>query len=146
LFYGLINITQHYGRQGAMLVRMLVRMSDLRYLFIYMTGPSSIGELEFVVLLVVSSLGDGAYGAEIRRDVSARTGRDYSTGAIYASLQRLEEKGFLASYESEPLPVRGGRARRYFTLSTTGRSALRKAIVAKQRLWEGVSLVPRRGT
>jgi len=111
-----------------------------------MTGPSSIGELEFVVLLVVSSLGDGAYGAEIRRDVSARTGRDYSTGAIYASLQRLEEKGFLASYESEPLPVRGGRARRYFTLSTTGRSALRKAIVAKQRLWEGVSLVPRRGT
>jgi DNA-binding PadR family transcriptional regulator len=110
-----------------------------------MTTPSSIGELEFIVLLVVSHLGDDAYGAEIRRDVSARTSRDYSTGAIYASLQRLEDKGFLASHESEPLPVRGGRARRYFTLSTTGRSALRKATAAKQRFWEVVSLLPRRG-
>src|SRR5438105_15397778 len=105
-----------------------------------MMDRTSIGELEFVVLLVVSRLGDEAYGAGIRRDVCARTGRDYSTGAIYASLQRLEDKGFLASYESEPLPVRGGRARRYFTLSGAGRAALRKATVAKRRFWEVVSL------
>jgi DNA-binding PadR family transcriptional regulator len=106
--------------------------------------PTSLGELEFVVLLAVNGLGDDTYGAEIRRDVSERTGRDYSTGAIYASLQRLEDKGLLVSHESDPLPVRGGRARRYFTFTGAGRSALRKASAAKRRFWEIVSLVPRR--
>lgn len=100
----------------------------------YMGGPG-LGELEFVVLLVVVELREDAYGAEIRRVVSSRTGHDYSVGGVYASLQRLEEKGFVTSHESEPLPVRGGRSRRYFAATRAGRSALQRATAAKRRFW-----------
>lgn len=102
-----------------------------------MTSPS-LGELEFVVLLVVVALGNEAYGAEIRREVAARTGRDYSVGAIYASLQRLEGKRLLTSHESEPLPIRGGRARRYFTPTAAGRTALRRTTDAKRQFWRAL--------
>lgn len=97
-----------------------------------------LGELEFVVLLVVARLGDRAYGAEIRREVATRTGRDYSVGAIYASLRRLEDKQLLRSFESEPLPVRGGRARRYFKATSPGRAALRRATAARRQFWNGL--------
>jgi PadR family transcriptional regulator, regulatory protein PadR len=101
---------------------------------------TSLGELEFVVLLAVVQLRHDAYGAEIRRDVVVRTSRDYSVGAIYASLQRLEDKGLLESFESEPLPVRGGRSRRYFVPTAAGRLALRRATEAKRRFWK--QLIP----
>lgn len=91
------------------------------------------------MLLVVMRLGDQAYGAEVRRDVQERTGRDYSVGAIYASLRRLEDKGLIRSFESDPLPIRGGRSRRYFRPTTAGRAAVRKAVVEKQRLWNGLT-------
>lgn len=104
------------------------------YLLPDMTLPR-VGELEFVVLLVVARLGDEAYGAKIRREVVTRTGRDYSVGAIYASLRRLEDKQLLTSYESDPLPVRGGRARRYFKATPTGRAALRRATEARRQFW-----------
>lgn len=104
----------------------------------FIMAPPALGELEFVVLLVVVRLADEAYGAEIRREVAARTGRDYSVGAIYASLQRLEDKRLLTSHESEPLPVRGGRARRYFTPTALGRTALRHATEAKRRFWKAL--------
>ena len=97
-----------------------------------------LGELEFVVLLVVAHLGDEAYGAEIRREVATRTGRDYSVGAVYASLQRLENKQLLTSHESDPLPIRGGRARRYFKATSPGRAALRRATEAKRQFWNGL--------
>jgi DNA-binding PadR family transcriptional regulator len=96
---------------------------------------SILGELETMVLVSVATLGDGAYGAAIRRDVSQRLGRDYSVGAIYATLQRLEEKGLLRSNESDPLPVRGGRSRRYFRTTAGGREALRRSVQARTRFW-----------
>jgi PadR family transcriptional regulator, regulatory protein PadR len=104
------------------------------YRLIDMTPPT-IGELEFVVLLVVTQLGDDAYGAEIRRSVVVRTRRDYSVGAIYGSLKRLEDKGFVRSHDSDPLPVRGGRARRHFVATVTGKAALRRTTAAKRRFW-----------
>lgn len=102
-----------------------------------MSGPG-LGELEFIVLLVVAELDDKAYGAEIRREVSRRTGHDYSVGGVYASLQRLEEKHFLTSHESDPLPVRGGRSRRYFTVTGDGREALQRTAAAKRRFWADI--------
>jgi DNA-binding PadR family transcriptional regulator len=99
-----------------------------------MTRPS-VGELELVVLFVVLRLDEEAYGAAVRRDVEKRTGRDYSVGAIYASLRRLEDKGLVRSFESDPLPVRGGRSRRYFQPTTAGRAAIRKAVAEKSRFW-----------
>ena len=96
------------------------------------------GNLEFAVLLSVARLGDDAYGAEVRRDVSQRARKDYSVGAIYATLQRLEDKGLLSSSDTEPTPVRGGRSRRCFALTTSGRQTIRSGVATRRRLWEGI--------
>jgi DNA-binding PadR family transcriptional regulator len=95
-----------------------------------------LGELETMVLLSVVELGDEAYGAEIRRDVSSRLGRDYSVGAIYATLQRLEDRNLLRSEESDPLPIRGGRARRYFRATPTGKLALKRSVASRIQVWQ----------
>ncbi|HEX5048501.1 MAG TPA: PadR family transcriptional regulator [Gammaproteobacteria bacterium] len=83
--------------------------------------------LELTVLNAVARLGKEAYGLGIRRDVSEMLGHDYSVGAIYTTLARLEEQGLLKSSTTAPLPVRGGRSRRQFRLSPAGRVALRDA-------------------
>ena len=98
----------------------------------------SIGRLELAALLSVARLGDDAYGLAIRRDLSDRTGRDYSVGAVYTTLQRLEDKGLLKSRSGEPLPVRGGRSRRHFTLTATGKRALHAAQREAAAVWAGV--------
>ena len=100
----------------------------------------SLGELEFIVLAIASRLGKDAYGAAIRRDVIAETRRDYSIGAIYSSLRRLEDKRFLESFESDPLPIRGGRSRRQFVPTVAGRAELRRTMNAKRRFWQRLTL------
>lgn len=85
------------------------------------------GSLELTVLNAVGRLGEKAYGLGIRRDVSELLRHDYSVGAIYTTLARLEEQGLLKSSTTAPLPVRGGRSRRQFRLSPAGRAALREA-------------------
>ena len=99
--------------------------------------PQSLGSLELATLLAVARLASDAYGLAIRRDLAERTGRDYSVGAVYTTLQRLEEKGLLRSHASEPLPVRGGRSRRHFTLTGAGARALRDARSQASSIWAG---------
>jgi DNA-binding PadR family transcriptional regulator len=99
---------------------------------------TSLGSLELAALLAVARLGDEAYGLAVRHDLSERSGRDYSVGAIYTTLQRLEDKGLLTSYASEPLPMRGGRSRRHFTLTGAGARALRDAERETASMWAGV--------
>ena len=74
-----------------------------------MSAPR-IGTLEIAALLAVARLGADAYGPAVRRDLAERTGRDQSVGAVYTTLQRLEDKGLLTSRVGDPLPVRGGRS------------------------------------
>lgn len=100
--------------------------------------PPPLGPLELTVLLAVARIGDDAYGLAIRRDLAERTGRDYSVGAIYTTLTRLEEKGLVASRMTEPLPVRGGRARREFRLTAPGERALREARRVAASVWAGI--------
>lgn len=100
----------------------------------------SIGKLELTVLLAVARLGEAAYGLAIRRDVSACTRRDYSVGAVYTTLQRLEDKGLLSSHSTEPLPVRGGRSRRQYVLTGSGKRALRDARRTAASVWAGTGL------
>ncbi len=108
-----------------------------------MSTPT-LGSLELAALLAVARLGDEAYGLAVRHDLAARTGRDYSVGAIYTTLQRLEDKGFLTSHASEPLPVRGGRSRRHFVITGAGARALRAAERNAAAVWAGVgALRPR---
>ena len=114
-----------------------MRVRDLFYKLIVMS-LASLGTLELATLLTVVRLRDKAYGLAIKRDLAARTGRDYSVGALYTTLQRLEDKGLLTSSHSEPLPVRGGRSRRHFTLTGAGARALRQAERHAASIWGGV--------
>ena len=100
-----------------------------------------LGSLELTVLLATARLADDAHGLAIRRDVSARTRHDYSVGAVYTTLQRLEDKGLVTSRWSEPLPVRGGRSRRHFRITAAGQRALRDAERVAGSIWAGVSMM-----
>ena len=97
-----------------------------------------LGEFEQIVLLAILRLGEDAYAIPVREEIAARTGRDVSRGALYTALERLEAKGCLRSRMSEPLPERGGRSRRYYTVSLSGLAALRTAREGLLALWNGV--------
>jgi PadR family transcriptional regulator PadR len=98
----------------------------------------TLGTLELAALLAVARLADEAYGLAVRQDLGDRTGRDYSVGAIYTTLQRLETKGLLMSRASEPLPVRGGRSRRLFSVTGAGARAIRDAQQQAVAMWAGI--------
>lgn len=98
----------------------------------------TLGTLELAALLAVVRLGDGAYGLAVRRDLTERMARDYSVGAVYTTLERLEDKGLLTSYTTDPLPVRGGRSRRHFTITGAGARALRAAQRSAEAMWSGM--------
>ena len=72
-------------------------------------------------------LQDSAYGAAIRQEIHARSGRDVSINAVYTTLDRLENKGFLKSWVGDPTPQRGGRRRKFYALRPAGVAALRQA-------------------
>jgi DNA-binding PadR family transcriptional regulator len=86
--------------------------------------PPSLAEFESLVLLALVRLGPDAYGATIRRDIEARTGRDLAISAVYVTLGRLEAKGLVRSRVGDPTPQRGGRRRRHYALLPAGRRAL----------------------
>jgi DNA-binding PadR family transcriptional regulator len=95
----------------------------------------TIGSLEVAVLGCVNRLGSEAYGLSIRHAVSDLQRRNYSVGAIYTTLARLEEKGLVESWQSEPLPVRGGRSRRHFKVTGKGHRALKEAARIAATMW-----------
>ena len=97
-----------------------------------------LGEFEQIVLLAILRLGDNAYAIPVRGEILDHTGRTVARGALYTALERLEAKGCLRSRMSEPLPERGGRSRRYYTVTAAGLSALRASRQALLSLWDGV--------
>jgi DNA-binding PadR family transcriptional regulator len=97
-----------------------------------------VGELEQLILLVVLRLGDEAWANPIRDELDLVAGRRIARGALYTMLERLEQKGCLRSALGEPLPERGGRPRRYFTVTTPGMRALRQSRRVLLDLWNGV--------
>lgn len=92
-----------------------------------MPPRSSLGELELVVLMALMRAGDGAHGAAIRTEIAATTGREVTPGAIYPTLDRLEERGLVSSYMGEPVAERGGRSKRHFQLLKPGLAEVRRA-------------------
>ena len=105
-----------------------------------MARGERLGEFEQIVLLAVARLDGEGYGVTVRREIERRASRAPALGAVYATLSRLEHKGLLRSHEGEKTPVRGGRARRHYTLSALGVRVLREAREAQERLWEGLEL------
>ncbi len=97
-----------------------------------------LGELEQIVLLAVMRLGEGAYAVPILEQIEEQTGRRVARGALYTALDRLEAKGCLRSRLGEPLAERGGRARRYFTVTPMAVRALKESRLALMRLWDGI--------
>jgi PadR family transcriptional regulator PadR len=83
------------------------------------------GRFEFVVLLAVLKLRDGAYAVPIRTTIEQDSGRDVARGALYATLARLEDKGLLRSDLGDPTPERGGRAKRFYEVTPSGLLAIR---------------------
>jgi PadR family transcriptional regulator PadR len=100
-----------------------------------------LGELEQIVLLAVLRLGDEAYAVPILDQIEAQTGRKIARGALYTALDRLETKGCLLSRLGEPLPERGGRARRYFTVTPAAVRSLKHARLSLMRLWHGLESI-----
>ena len=80
-----------------------------------------LGTLEQIVLLAAMRLGDRAYGMTVRDEIEKRTGRAVSLGAVYVTLQRLEDKGLVSSRFGEPTAERGGRSKRYYRITDAGR-------------------------
>jgi DNA-binding PadR family transcriptional regulator len=101
-------------------------------------APNRPSDFEQQVLLAVWRREGGAYGASVRDELEDRTGTPVAQGAVYTTLIRLEKKGFLHSRLSDPTPVRGGKAKRLFTLTPAGRAGLAEVRRAMDRLWEGL--------
>ncbi len=111
-----------------------------------MPKGSHLAEFEVYVMLAVARLGDGdAYGVTIRQEIETRTGRPVAIGAVYATLGRLHDKGFVSFSYSDPDPVQGGRARKLVALSRAGRRALEHTVSSLARMTDGLVLRPLTG-
>jgi PadR family transcriptional regulator PadR len=105
-----------------------------------MSGRDYLGEFEHIVILALLRLGDRAYGVTVRQEIEARTGREASIGAIYATLDRLENKGYVKSQLGEPTPERGGRSKRFFRITAKGTLAVNRAHRALRSMIQGLGL------
>ena len=103
-----------------------------------MTKRSHLGEFEILVLAALLQLGEEAYGVPVRREIERRSGRSVTVGAVYTTLHRLEKKGLVSSRTGPPSPVRGGRARRYFTIEAAGRRDLERSLATLRRMVDGL--------
>ncbi len=103
-----------------------------------MPKPTYLGEFELLVMLCVIRLGEGAYGVPISREIEQRTGRDVAFGTVYATLERLQKKGLVRSNLGDPTPERGGRAKRYFRVTSAGLRTVRETKQSLIGLWQGL--------
>src|ERR1700729_170678 len=79
-----------------------------------------LGEFEYLLITAAARLGDEAYGAAIREEIEAATGRSCSIGALYTTVDRLQSKGLLQTWMGEATPQRGGRAKRMVRVTAKG--------------------------
>jgi PadR family transcriptional regulator, regulatory protein PadR len=97
-----------------------------------------LGEFEHLVLLAILRLGDTAYAVPIRQELETHAGRSVARGALYTTLDRLEDKRLVHSRLADANEGRGGRPRRYFDVTPLGMAALRNARAVIDRLSNGI--------
>lgn len=97
-----------------------------------------LGEFEEIVLLTVGVLYDEAYGVAIKEEIEVQLDRKVSVGAMQSALRRMEKKGYVQSRLGEVNPNRGGRPKRYFTITAQGKNALEYAINVRMKLWNRI--------
>jgi DNA-binding PadR family transcriptional regulator len=106
-----------------------------------MAGRDYLGEFEHIILLALWRLENRAYGVTVRQEIEFRIRREVSIGAVYATLDRLETKGYVKSFYGDPTPERGGRSKRFFRITAKGLAAVRRTQRALQRMTAGLDLV-----
>jgi PadR family transcriptional regulator PadR len=103
-------------------------------------APMELSSLEQRILLAIVGLHPNAYGVSIQDYIKEFTGREPSTGSVYAGVDRLLEKGFVKSRQGEKTAERGGKAKLYLTITAPGQSALRRSLQAIDGLRHGLRL------
>jgi PadR family transcriptional regulator, regulatory protein PadR len=101
----------------------------------------TLGEFEEVVMLTVGILYDDAYGVSIKKEIESRLDRGVSVGALQTALKRLEEKGYLKSYEGESTEERAGRPKKYFQITALGKRAIEQQKTQREELWKAIPKV-----
>jgi DNA-binding PadR family transcriptional regulator len=99
----------------------------------------ALNRIELLALVAVLRLGDEAYGVTIHEEIERAAGRAVSMAGVYSALDRLDRRGLVRIWQSEPRPERGGRARRHYRLSAAGRQIVRREREAALRMWQGLA-------
>jgi DNA-binding PadR family transcriptional regulator len=100
----------------------------------------SAGQFEQIILTAILSLREEAYGVTIHEKAAKLAApKNVSLGAVYVTLDRLEDKGLIKSWLSDPTPERGGRSKRFYRLEALGERALQESTATSKRVWEAVA-------
>lgn len=99
---------------------------------------TNLGEFEELVLLTIAALMTEAYSVAVCDELEKHTGRSVKLGVVHAVLNRLEEKGLVNSRLGEATNVRGGKRKRYYTVTNTGKASLLKAKELRDQLWDRI--------
>jgi DNA-binding PadR family transcriptional regulator len=105
-----------------------------------MAKGDNLGEFEQLMLLAIMRLDDNAYGVTIRREIESGSQRDIASGAVYATLERMIDKGYISGKEGKPEPTRGGRAKVYYRVEAPGIAALTAWEQTQRRMKQGLNL------
>ncbi len=97
-----------------------------------------LGEFEEVVMLTVGVLYKDAYGVSIKKDIETRLSRNVSVGALQTALKRLEDKGYLKSFDGEATEERAGRPKKYFQITALGKKAMEYSKSTRDELWNAI--------
>ncbi len=109
--------------------------------YAYIVGMADLlGTFEQAVLLAILHLGDGAYGRAVLHQVQESLARAVAAGAVYTTLDRLEQRGLINSRLAKGTAIRGGRARRYYMVAAMGNRALADAQKTLAKMWQGVKV------
>jgi PadR family transcriptional regulator, regulatory protein PadR len=108
-----------------------------------MSDRDYLGEFEHIVVLALLRLADQAYGVTVRQEIEVRISREVSIGAVYATLARLETKGYVNSYLGDPTPERGGRSKRFFRVNAKGLAAVNRTRRALEQMTDGLRFAKR---
>jgi DNA-binding PadR family transcriptional regulator len=125
-----------------MFTNRLLNTFHLIYDVEHMKSAPSIGQFEQIVMAAVLRCGRDAYGVTIHEAVERLSApKSVALGAVYATLDRLEDKGLVSSWLSDPTPERGGRSKRHYQLEQDGKRALRESVLAARRICDAVAEV-----
>ncbi len=105
-----------------------------------MSKGEHLGDLEELVLLAVLRLGPHAHGGKIREELDREAKRSVSVSTVYVTLMRLEEKGYVSSWKGHPTASRGGKAKRFFEVCSSGLQALQSVRAVRDRMWAGIKV------